>query len=239
MTRLPSALAAACLLALAACGSTGEPVADTAPANVLTAADEAEGWTLLFNGETTRGWRGFRREDVPEGWVVEDGTLHRAGSGGDIMTEDQFDDFELRLQWKISKGGNSGIFFHVNEERGNAVYETGPEMQVLDDEEHPDGRSPLTSAGSNYGLHPPIQDVVRPVGQWNDVRIVVDGDRVEHWLNDEKIVEYRLGSPEWLALVNGSKFKQWPGYGRAGRGHIALQDHGDPVWYRNIAIKRL
>lgn len=210
------------------------------PQNVLTDAEKAEGWKLLFDGKSTAGWRGFKNKVVPAGWKAIEGCLVRVGSGGDIITDEEFDDFELKLEWRISPGGNSGIFFRVGEADDlRYVWETAPEMQVLDNSEHADGRSPLTSAGSNYALHAPTKDVTRPVGLFNEVRLVVRGGHVEHWLNGEKIVEYELGSPEWKKLVEGSKFRSMPRYGSLTKGHIALQDHGDRVWYRNIKIRPL
>jgi hypothetical protein len=203
--------------------------------NVLTEAERAAGWRLLFDGRTTAGWRGYMRPDMPAGWQVVDGALTRVGPGGDIITVEQFRNFELALEWKVAPGGNSGIFYRAIEGPA-AIYRSAPEMQVLDDAAHRDGLSRLTAAGSNYGLHPAPEGVVKPAGEWNAVRIVVRGDHVEHWLNGIKVVEYQLGSPEWKALVAASKFAQWPEYGRAPRGHIGLQDHGDPVAYRSIKI---
>jgi hypothetical protein len=190
----------------------------------------------LFDGRTLSGWRGFTSEAPPSGWSVVDGTLARTGPGGDIVTVDEFGDFDLRLQWKISEGGNSGIIFRVVNV-GSEVWESGPEMQILDNARHADGKSPLTSAGANYGLQAPVRDVTRPVGEWNDVRLVVAGAHVEHWLNGVKVVEYELWSPAWESLVKASKFVTMPAYGRARRGRIALQNHGDPVWFRNITIR--
>jgi hypothetical protein len=208
------------------------------PVNTLTPAERSVGWKLLFDGQTTKGWRGYQKKAVPSGWVVEDGTLARVAATGDLITQKQFQDFELTLEWKISEGGNSGIMYRVTE-GGEATYESGPEMQVLDDARHPDGRSRLTSAGAAYGLYPSPAGIVRPAGEWNAVRIVVRGRHVEHWLNGQKVVEYELESPDWEAKVAASKFKQWPGYGRAPKGHIALQDHGDRVWYRSIKIREI
>jgi cytochrome c len=195
------------------------------PQNVLSAAEKAAGFQLLFDGRSTAGWRNFGASGPAKGWQAADGALVRTGGGGDLVTDEVYRDFELRLEWRIAKGGNSGIFFHVADE-GQAVWQTGPEMQVLDNDEHPDGRNPLTSAGSNYALHAPSRDVTRPVGMWN-------------WLNGEKVVEYELWSPEWKALVAASKFASMPGYGARKEGRIALQDHGDRVEYRNIRIRRL
>lgn len=206
--------------------------------NTLSDAEREARWRLLFDGETTAGWRGYRQESMPEGWIVEDGTLHRASPAGDIITEDRFEDFELSLEWKVGPAGNSGVFFLATEEPDD-IYEAAPEMQVLDDDGHPDGESPLTSAGALYGLYPAPEGVVRPAGEWNHARIVVEDGRVEHWLNGTKVVEYELGSDDWMQRVANSKFAEWPGYGRARRGHIGLQDHGDPVWFRNIKIREL
>jgi hypothetical protein len=208
------------------------------PINTLTPAERAAGWRLLFDGRTLAGWRGFKTEAPPDGWKAVDGSLSREAPGGDIVTVDRFDSFELRLEWKIAEGGNSGIFFRVADD-GDYVWSTGPEMQVLDNARHADGKDPKTSAGSNYALHAPSRDVTRPVGEWNAARIVVKGPHVEHWLNDVKLLEYELGSADWEARVQASKFKAMPGYGRSTTGRIALQDHGDPVWFRDIKIRPL
>ena len=201
-------------------------------------ADQDTTWRSLFDGATTTGWRGYQLEDMPEGWQVVDGALTRVAPAGDIVTEDTFANFELALEWQISPGGNSGIFIRAGE-APERIYESAPEMQVLDDAAHADGRTPLTSAGANYGLYPAPDGVVRPAGEWNEVGILVDGAHVEHWLNGTKVVEYELWSPDWEARVADSKFSEWPGYGRETRGHIGLQDHGDLVAYRNIRIREL
>lgn len=208
--------------------------------SMLTEAERNAGWKVLFDGKTFKGWRGFRMDKVPDGWAItEQGELHFSPPGkGDIMTEEEYADFELQLEWKISPGGNSGIFFRASEKREQS-WQTAPEMQVLDNTMHKDGQSPLTSAGSNYALHPPVRDVTRPVGEYNQVRLLVQKNHVEHWLNGEKVVEYEIGNPEWQALVSTSKFGTLPDYGRYRTGHIVLQDHGDKVWYRNIKIRPL
>jgi hypothetical protein len=206
--------------------------------NVLTAAEKTAGWKLLFDGTSLNGWRAFKAPTPPAGWKAVNGELHRDASGGDLMTVEQFGDFELRLEWKVAKNGNSGIMFRVTDQ-GAQTYETGPEFQILDNGGHKDGANPMTSAGSNYAMHPPVRDVTKPIGEWNDVRLVVRGAHVEHWMNGVKLLEYELWSEDWDKRVKASKFAKMPGYGRAKRGHIVLQDHGDLVWYRNVKIKSL
>jgi hypothetical protein len=206
--------------------------------NTLTSAERAAGWRLLFDGRTTAGWRGFRQSAVPDGWQAVDDALTRTGGGGDLMTVDQFANFELVVEWQVSPGGNSGIMFRVSE-AADAPHLTGPEMQVLDNAGHPDGLSPLSTAGACYGLYAPSQDVARPGGAWNDTRLVVSGGHVEHWLNGVKIVEYDIGSADWLARLQMSPYRDVPTYAREPRGHIAIQDHGDRVAYRGIKIRIL
>ena len=225
----------------AAAAATPQPdgAAQGPAPNRLTPEEEEAGWRLLFDG-TLDGWRGYRRDDVPTGWQARDGALMftPGGRGGTIITVDQYADFELALEWRVSEGGNSGIFYRTTEEEVQP-YWTGPEMQVLDNGGHRDGRAPETSAGSNYALHGPTEDVTRPVGEWNEVRIVVRGPQVEHWMNGVRIVAYELWSDDWRGRVKRSKFGEWPGYGMARAGHIGLQDHGDAVWYRNIRVRTL
>lgn len=206
--------------------------------NSLTDAEREAGWRLLFDGKTLDGWRSYYSVDLPGGWRVEQGTLHRFESGGEIITQDEFANFELSLDWRVAEGGNSGIFYLAGLGSDN-IFMSAPEMQVLDDERHPDGQNPLTSAGANYGLYPAPRGIVKPAGEWNHARIMVDSNQVEHWLNGVKIVDYVLGSAEWADLVKNSKFNEWPEYGTARSGHIGLQDHGDPVWYRDIKIRAI
>lgn len=204
--------------------------------NTLSAAEKADGWRLLFDGKSLDGWRAFTSPTPPAGWKAVNGELVRQDRGGDLMTVDRFADFELRLEWKVSKGGNSGIMFRVTDQ-GAQTYETGPEFQILDNAGHKDGQDPITSAGSNYAMHPPVRDVTKPVGEWNEVRLIVQGAHVEHWLNGVKLLEYELWSDDWTTRMKASKFVKMPHYGRAKSGHIVLQDHGDVVWYRNIKIR--
>lgn len=228
----PRLVTSLCAVAtLAACGGPGG-------SSMNARAAMPTQWRSLFDGRTLAGWRGFRMDSAPAGWRVEDGAITRVGRAGDLVTEEQFANFELEIEWKVAPGGNSGIMFRVTEE-SEETYHSGPEMQVLDDSAHRDGLSRLTAAGANFGLYPAPAGVVKPAGEWNAVRLVVNGAHVEHWLNGVQVVEYELWSPEWEAKVAASKFAEWPGYGRARSGLIALQDHGDRVAYRNIRIRVL
>jgi hypothetical protein len=235
----PTHLPGVCLAwVLVAAGCATHAHNDVNALNALMSSESAAGWRLLFDGRTTGGWRGFRQDSMPAGWQVVDGALTRVAAGGDIMTREKFKNFELALEWKIAPGGNSGIFYRASED-DDAIYWTAPEMQVLDDAKHADGASRLTAAGANYGLDPAPAGVVRPAGEWNAVRLVVNGSHVEHWLNDVKVVEYELWTPAWEAKVQASKFAPHPHYGRNAEGYIGLQDHGDWVAYRNIKIRVL
>lgn len=204
-------------------------------------------WTVLFNGENLDGWRSYGESAPRPAWIVEDGAIvldanesTSSTSGGDLITDHQYENFELELEWKISTGGNSGIFFGVQELAGQRVaYETGVEMQILDNDNHVDGELPETSAGSCYALYAPAKNVVRPVGEYNEVRLIIRDASVEHWLNGYKIVEYTIGSEDWADRVATSKFADWPHFARYRKGHIALQDHTDRVWFRNIRLRQL
>jgi len=212
-----------------------------------SAQQAAEEWTILFNGENLDGWRSYGKSTPGSAWIVEDGAivldadeLTADTTGGDLITNAQYENFELELEWKISAGGNSGIFFGVQEIEGQRVaYETGIEMQILDNDKHADGKLPETSAGSCYALYAPTEDVVRPVGEFNEVRLIARNGSIEHWLNGTKIVEYVLGSDDWMNRVAASKFADWQYFARYRKGHIALQDHTDRVSFRNIRIKEL
>lgn len=236
LARLVAVLVLAPLGCTAQNAQQGAPMADAT--NTVSAADRAAGWRLLFDGHSLAGWRGYKSPEVPAGWRVVDGALTRTGPGGDIMTTEEFGDFELELEWMVREGGNSGIFYRAAPGQAE-IYHSAPEMQVLDDARHRDGRSPLTSAGSVYGLYPAPRGIVRPAGEWNAARLVVRGSEVEHWLNGTRVAAYTLNGPEWKQKVAASKFNDWPAYGQAARGHIGLQDHGDWVAYRNIRIRVL
>ena len=212
--------------------------------NTLTAEEQCDGWKLLFDGKSTQGWRGYKAERMPESWKVENGSLlsrHEPGkSSGDIVTLDQYDDFELTLEWKMTKGGNSGIFFRASEDRDN-VWESGAEYQILDNQNHMDGLNPLASAGSCYSVFAPTKDMTRPLGEWNQTRLVVREKHVEHWMNGEKLLEYEIESEHWKAYVKTSKYYKaaydLDNWGRLPKGYIALQDYGGAIEFRNIKIK--
>jgi hypothetical protein len=198
-------------------------------------------WVVLFDGKSNQAWRGFKQQTFPDQvWKVEDGTLTTivGAKAVDIITKDKYSDFELELEWKISPGGNSGIIYLVSEDF-NETWQTGPEMQVLDDSKHNDGKEPKTSAGALYALIAPTNKMLEPVGQWNKVRVVVSKGHVEHWLNGRKVVEYDLDGEQLKPLIAASKFKAYPRFAKNREGFIALQHHGDQVWYRNIRIRSL
>jgi hypothetical protein len=220
--------------------------ADAQDPNSLTAEEQQSGWRLLFDGQTTEGWRGYKSATMPASWRVENGSLlsrRTAGeSYGDIITVEQFADFELVWQWKMTPGGNSGVIYRATEEHGNA-WESGPEYQILDNQGHLDGLNPLASAGACYAAFPPAKDVTRPLGQWNESRLVACGNRVEHWMNGEKLLEYQVGSRRWQAYVKTSKFfpsaygqSNW---GKVLKGHIGLQDYGGAIEFRGIKLRVL
>jgi hypothetical protein len=222
--------------------------------NALTNAEKTDGWQLLFDGTTSAGWRGYLKESFPAGWEVVDGTLHCKASGrgeaggvdgGDIIYDKQFQNFHLKLEWKISEGGNSGIFYLGQESKEfEFIYYTAPEMQVLDNERHLDanlGKDGNRKAGSLYDLIPAVPQNARPAGEWNSAEIQVYQGTVIHSQNGEKVLEYHLWTPAWNELVAGSKFPELnPKWAEvAAQGYFALQDHGNDVWFRNIKIKEL
>ncbi|MBZ5559335.1 MAG: DUF1080 domain-containing protein [Acidobacteriia bacterium] len=196
-------------------------------------------WRSLFDGTSLDQWRGYKGAPVPAGWHVENGTLTKSGSVADIVSKDEFGDFELEMDWKIGDAGNSGIFYRGTEEYEH-IYWSAPEYQLLDDIHGADNKTRLTCAGAAYAVYPSPAGHLKPVGDWNTARIVVRGAHVEHWLNGVKLLEYELGSPDWEAKVTASKFRDWPNYGRAKRGHIAMQgDHAGSLAFRNIRIREL
>ena len=228
-------------LVVAGCTQVGNApaVSTSSGASTLTAEQRAAGWRSLFDGTNTSAWRGYRSPTFPAGWSIVDGVLTKSGSVGDLLSKDQFGNFELALDWNLSTGGNAGIFYRGTEDYDH-IYWSAPEYQLLDDANHPDGKSRLTSAGAAYALYPSPAGIVKAAGQWNSTLIVVNGNRVQHWLNGQKLLEYELGSPDWEAKVKASKFVEYPKYGRATRGYIGIQgDHDGMLSIRNVRIREL
>ncbi len=228
------------LILLSACGTKNS----NAPVNQLTEQQKTEGWKLLFDGQTTNGWRLFKNKEN-DTWEVLDGTLHckpitdnDGTKRADLMTTDQYANYELAFDWKISAKGNSGLIYRVTEEF-DVPYGSGPEYQIIDDDNYPGGLKPENKTGGNYDMQAPQNKTMNPVGEWNSSKIVVNGNHVEHWLNGGKILEYELGSEDWKKQVAACKWKDFPGYGLAKAGFIDLQDHGHEVWFRSIMIKQL
>ena len=212
----------------------------------LTEAQKAEGWQLLFDGQSLTGWQIFKDRENNT-WEVSDGVIHckaldetTTGVGdkrSDIMTSTEYGNFEFSFEWKIATQGNSGVMFRVAEELEQPYY-TGPEYQLIDDAGFPD-ETPDHLTGANYGMHAPKNAKTKPAGDWNSSKLVVNKNHVEHWLNGDKVVEYELNSPEWIALKKAGKWKDAEKYGALEMGHIVLQDHGSEAWFRNIMIKEL
>jgi hypothetical protein len=230
--RRAATLAAAIVLALAATtAACAQEADDQSPAR-------ERAFEPLLGENAKELWVGYGKDAWPEGWELEDGVLHRTASGGDLRTVKDYRNFDLRWEWKVSPGGNSGVLYRVAQRDGPS-YETGMEYQILDNSKHADGKNPLTSAAALYGLYAPPKDLTKPVGEWNESRIVVRGNRVRHFLNGEEVATAQIGDDDWNQRLAKSKFASWDGFAKAERGHIALQDHGDEVWYRNMRIREL
>ncbi|GAA4314749.1 DUF1080 domain-containing protein [Compostibacter hankyongensis] len=210
--------------------------------NQLSDQEKSDGWQLLFNGQNLDGWRGYKN-GATTAWEAMNGTLHCDGHkkdapAVDLITNDEYQSFELSLAWKISPASNSGIMFHVNEKYPTSSV-SGPEFQIIDDEGWPGKLEDWQHTGCNYAMQLPTSRPVKAVGEWNTTRIVVNGAHVEHWLNGEKILEYEMWSPEWEKQKASGKWKDHPEYGMSKSGHIALQYHGGDVWFRDIKLKKL
>jgi hypothetical protein len=233
-----TALAAAAVLVVGCAHSSAMQGTDSGTMSA-SAASSASGWRTLFDGTSLAAFRGYKTQTMPAGWSIVDGTLTKSGSVEDLVTRDKFANFELSFDWKLGPGGNSGVMYRVTEEYDHP-YWSGPEYQLLDDAGHPDGKSRMTAAGSDYAVYPSPAGVVKPANEWNSSLIVVQGNRVQHWMNGQKLLEYELLSPDWEAKVKASKFGAWPNYGRAKSGYIAIQgDHDGVLSLRNIRIREL
>ncbi|TKG91877.1 DUF1080 domain-containing protein [Puteibacter caeruleilacunae] len=217
--------------------------------NTLTPKEVSEGWQLLFDGKTFNNWKAYGSDEIPNAWEITDGTIHllsrksRNGKkGGDIITVKEFKNFEFYVEWKIAKGSNSGICYLINENDELAMWGTGPEMQILDNKNHPDakkGKDHNRQAGSLYDMIPANPQNAKAIGEWNSVRIKIKGRKVQHWQNGVMVVSYKLKSKDWKEIKAGSKWAKYDLYGAFKKGHIGLQDHSDDVWFRNIKIRKI
>lgn len=196
-------------------------------------------WQTLFDGRDLSAWKTYGKPATEKvGWAIEDGVLAWRKGAGNLATRETFGDFELELEWKISPGGNSGIMFGVDE-ISDKPWHTGPELQILDDAKHRDGKNPLTSSGALYSLYPPAEPVAKPVGDWNTQRVKVQDGRVQSWLNGTLVVDAQIGGEDWNARVAKSKFAPFKQFARVKPGRILLQDHNEAVWFRGIRVRRL
>ena len=238
---------------IAACNSqttNSSAVADTTATDSAVESSPADsGWTSLFDGTTLNGWHQFGGSNAGSAWHADSGTIHlhsaeaksNKKAGGDLVSNDSFQNFDLKLEWKISQAGNSGILIYVQDDKATykETYHTGLEMQVLDDERHEDRKKPSHRAGSLYDMIQATPGAVKPAGEWNQVEIVSNNGKLDFYLNNVHVVSTTMWDDNWKKMVAGSKFKEWPEFGTFKTGHIALQDHGNDVWYRNIMVKKL
>ncbi len=252
------------LLSTIACSTkystNNNPIVDKTISNVLTKAQQQDGWQLLFDGSTMKGWHKYGNKPIGTAWKVADGSFYldttiknqlpdgtpgwQIKDGGDIVSDETFENFHLKLEWKIAKDGNSGIIFYIHEDttKYDYVWKTGPEMQVLDDTGHPDSRIPKHRAGDLYDLISctnEAQKPLKPVGSWNLAEIKSVNGKLSFYLNGTNVVSTTMWDDAWRKMIANSKFNTMPGFGTYKKGHIALQDHGNMVWYRNVMIKKL
>ena len=247
IAKLNMALLTLAVLFTISCGGGNPEKGAQEPQPPEPAPAPQEEWLTLFDGTSLEGWRGFNSQTLPPNWVIENESLKSLGTGGDIGGDivygaEAFDNFELVFEWKISEGGNSGVFYHVVEgEKYKAPYETAPEYQVLDDIGFPDPLEDWQKVGADYAMHipEPGTKIVKPAGEWNSSKIYFTPEKAEHWLNGQKLLEFVPWSEDWTAKRNSGKWDDYPDYGLAKTGLIGIQDHGSFIWYRNIKIKRL
>lgn len=252
--RTTQLLFSAALLLLVACGDSASSATSSETSPEPAAAPEKEtmaepgAWVELFNGSDFTGWHTYGKEGVGAAWKIADGAIYldvankdgwQTEGGGDIVTDEDYANYELELEWKIGKNGNSGIIYNITENGYDYPWLTGPEMQVLDNDGHADGKIKTHRAGDLYDFISVAEENVKPVGEWNKVKLVVTDGKVEHWLNGKKQVEYVNKGEEWNAMIAKSKFKDFDAFGQSTSGKISLQDHGDAVWFRRIRIREL
>lgn len=219
--------------------------------NTLTAEEKAAGWMLLFDGKTTKGWRNYNKQTIGERWKVADGVLYldvsnknadgfQVGGGGDIITVEEYENYELRLEWKIAKCGNSGLIYHIHEDPSiRYPWQTGPEFQLLDNACHPDAKIKKHRAGDFYDVIESSIETVKPAEEWNKIRLICKGTKVEHWMNGKMVISTDMGSAEFKSLLPNSKWKDHAKFGTFSKGRIGLQDHGDGISFRNIKLRKL
>ena len=242
MKKLTYVLTAIIILAIISCSTTSDKTVDKEDSAKTEEPGPADEWIWLFDGQSAEGWRGFNSDSLPKGWVVEEGTLKSLGTGGDIVYgAREFENFELYLEWKISAAGNSGIFYHVQEgEKYQAAYENAPEYQLIDDLGYPDPLQDWQKLAADYAMYPASANKpVKPAGEWNSSRMVFTKDKVQYFLNGEKVVEFVPWSDDWYMKRNEGKWAEVEDYGKAKKGLIALQDHPGFIWFRNIKIREL
>lgn len=247
-------LLAASVSLLAACNAGGNSSTDkkdsTNTETSEAAAASDTGWVSLFDGNTFNGWHAYGKTAVGKAWKIADGAIYldttnkknwQTDDGGDIVTNDEYENFDFKTEWKIAPNGNSGIIFLVHEDTSkyHYVWNTGPEMQVLDNNGHPDAKIPKHRAGDLYDLISSSTETVKPAGEWNEAEVKVNNGKLDLYLNGTNVVSTTLWDDNWKKLIAGSKFKDMPDFGTFKKGHISLQDHGNSVWYRNIMIKKL
>lgn len=216
----------------------------SAAPNTLTEREKAKGWQLMFDGTNTSNWRGYNMSGFPDCWKVEDGCLTMTTEGGaesqDIITDKIYKSFALSIEYKVAQGSNSGIIYQIAEDpKYKFPYETGPEVQIIDHVTFPAKLEDWQSCGANYAMYPPMKKPYKPIGEWNHLLLVVNGNHVTHILNGEVIVEFEKNSEEWIKLRNSGKWSDYPDYGKYDEGHISLQNHGSKVWFRSIKLKEL
>ncbi len=236
--------AAAAMFAIAACNSAGTETSDTDSTAMDNATTANDGWTPMFDGNSLGNWHNYGKDAAGSSWHVDSNTIHlvpAGGEGGDLVSNDEYGDFDLKLQWKIAKNGNSGILLFVQEDTAKykETYFTGLEMQVLDNNGHPDAKIIKHRAADLYDLVTSKPETVKTAGEWNDVEVKSEDSTLTFWLNGTQVMTTKLWDDNWKKMVAGSKFKQWSDFGTFAKGHIALQNHGDEVWFRNIQIKKL
>lgn len=247
--RIKTFLSCAALLLLAACGSPDTASSTTTAPDEKPAMTASGDWEPLFNGKDLSGWHGYGQDTIGQAWKIDDGAIYldvtdkegwQSNNGGDIITEKSYGNYELELEWKIGECGNSGIIYNVQETPAYKYpWQTGPEMQVLDNTCHPDAKIKTHRAGDLYDMVAVAEENVKPAGEWNQVKLVVTPGRVEHWMNGKRQVVYDNTGDVWKGMIADSKFKDMENWGMFTEGKISLQDHGDPVWFRNIRIRQL